>query len=921
MVDLAATVFRDFDTDGVPSSGKHQPRKSKIREWGAWLEGFISAFVTNGGLIFDTRASLFADLAHGANAQAWVISDANVAYNGIYRKIGASGSGSWTRVADLPYSFIRLNDGGAGTANAIVATSSIPLPGASSAALMVMNVFEANTGPVTIAANGGPAKALKTNSGVDLAAGYLAAGMMVCFVDDGTSFRLLSDVASTAIQAVAVAAAAAALASQQSAAGSVAVAVAAASAASNSVAALGFAFSTATADSDPGNGVFRFNNADPALTTMLFVDNVDFAGNPVSVEVDTWDDSTNPVRGALVIRSKTDATVRHSFHVTGAVTAGAGYRKVPVSYVGGSGLLSNGGPAWIGFSRSGNKGNDGVVASIIPGTGIAVDNTDPAHPIISATGGAGGLPGYVKVADYGTGYAALAAAWAVSKKIICTAGETYDFGTGSALTSSGVDVHIIAPQSKFRLTGTDNIMRLEGGWESIQTVSAVTATTATVSDGTQFAVGNVVKIVDDTALWHFTYDSNNGEFAVIESIAANVLTFTQPLLYTYAIGSNCRLGRIKRARLQLDLGEVYVDGGTADTTTGGVLRIEAFANAHVKIAASRYCERAVVEEISCIGSHITVNLDTSPIAADGYGILATSSEHGRYFGTFGRVRHSVVFIANNNFGTGLTPYGHSAYGVAQVNVYGSGEQAFDFHHGTYKCGYVNSVASKCGKGVSFRGIENYVKDSIIDQCGIPVIVFSQYGSAVSKTNKSRMQNCRVTMTGPASSGAVPFVQASAGGGDFEIDGGLWEYVGGVTTRLFEMQDGGLTLRGGARFVISGGTLNTQAIITEAGATHVTIDDVSFDWTGVAFSSTFQFYNDAVAVTPLLTVRNLRFKGNAAAGIDTAFTGALHASATFGYMHLPNVATLSSAVANASFKPYLVGPAWFATNTWYIPTAS
>lgn len=212
MVDLASTIFRDFETDGVPGSGTHKPRKSKIREWGAYLEGFITAFTSNGGLIFDTRASLFISLAYPPNSQAWVISDPTIGYNGIYRKIGASGSGSWTRVADLPYSFIRLIDAGAGTANAIVATSSIPLPGAASAALLVMNASKANTGPVTVAVNGAAAKPLKTSSGNDLASGYLAAGMLVAMLDSGASFRLLSDVASASIVAAAEAAAADAIA-------------------------------------------------------------------------------------------------------------------------------------------------------------------------------------------------------------------------------------------------------------------------------------------------------------------------------------------------------------------------------------------------------------------------------------------------------------------------------------------------------------------------------------------------------------------------------------------------------------------------------------------------------------------------------------------------------------------------------------
>lgn len=206
MAQTAATIYRDFVTDGVPSSGPHKVRKSDARTWGAWVEGIISAFTANGGLIYDTQANLFADLSQVANRSAWVVGDPIAGSNGIYRKLGASGSGSWVRVADLPYSFIRLSHAG-GTANAIAATSSIPLPGASSAALLVMNVIEANTGPVTIAANGAAAKSLKTSSGNDLAAGYLTAGMMVAFVDVGSSFRLLSDVASAAIQAAAEAAA------------------------------------------------------------------------------------------------------------------------------------------------------------------------------------------------------------------------------------------------------------------------------------------------------------------------------------------------------------------------------------------------------------------------------------------------------------------------------------------------------------------------------------------------------------------------------------------------------------------------------------------------------------------------------------------------------------------------------------------
>jgi hypothetical protein len=197
----AATVFRDYETDGVPASGSHKVKKSDVRQLLGEYESTINAFLSNGGLIYSSKAAMDADLAHGANSSAWVIGDATVANNGIYRKIGASGVGSWTRVADLPFSFIIASDAGAGTPNAIQATTSIPV---SASALIWMNVFEANTSsPVTVSFNGGSALTIKTNSGNNVTAGGLAAGMIVMGIVSGSTFRLVSDQASAAIVAAA----------------------------------------------------------------------------------------------------------------------------------------------------------------------------------------------------------------------------------------------------------------------------------------------------------------------------------------------------------------------------------------------------------------------------------------------------------------------------------------------------------------------------------------------------------------------------------------------------------------------------------------------------------------------------------------------------------------------------------------------
>lgn len=209
MPQSAETIFRDFTTDGIPASGRHEPRKVDIREWGTALEAFRDAGLSSGSsAIYDTRANLEANLVWVANTLAWVISDPTAANNGIYRKIGSSGSGSWSRVADLPYSFIRASDVGDGTPNAIQATSSLPIP-ADATALIAVNIFEDNTGsPVTVSFNGGAPLTIKTSSGNDVSAGGLTAGMVVAGYVSGSTFRLLTDQASAAIVAAAEAAAA-----------------------------------------------------------------------------------------------------------------------------------------------------------------------------------------------------------------------------------------------------------------------------------------------------------------------------------------------------------------------------------------------------------------------------------------------------------------------------------------------------------------------------------------------------------------------------------------------------------------------------------------------------------------------------------------------------------------------------------------
>lgn len=210
----AANVFRDFVTDGVPSSGANQPTKPDIREWGASIEGVITGFLNAGGFIFDTKATIDASLAYAANTQAWVVSDAAAANNGVYRKSGGSGSGSWAKVAELPYPYVVASDVGAGTPSAIIATTNIPV---SSSLVVYLPVFDAYTGTsVTVAFNGGSALTIKSNileNVQELVSGQVLAGIV-----RGSNFVLISDPNSAVNRDAAAASAAAALASQNAAA-------------------------------------------------------------------------------------------------------------------------------------------------------------------------------------------------------------------------------------------------------------------------------------------------------------------------------------------------------------------------------------------------------------------------------------------------------------------------------------------------------------------------------------------------------------------------------------------------------------------------------------------------------------------------------------------------------------------------------
>ncbi|PWJ80652.1 parallel beta helix pectate lyase-like protein [Pseudaminobacter salicylatoxidans] len=194
MAQTADTVFRDFVTDGVPASGAWQPKKVEVRELLTGYEAVINASLSSGSsLAFASKATLDASLQFPSATMAWVITDGVATNNGIYRKTGAAGAGAWTKLADLPYSFIRASNIGSGASDAIRATSSIPVPSADGVALIAVNVTVENTGPTTISFNGDTPLTIVTPDRTPLQAGDLTADMLIAGYRVGSEFRLITD--------------------------------------------------------------------------------------------------------------------------------------------------------------------------------------------------------------------------------------------------------------------------------------------------------------------------------------------------------------------------------------------------------------------------------------------------------------------------------------------------------------------------------------------------------------------------------------------------------------------------------------------------------------------------------------------------------------------------------------------------------
>lgn len=183
--DETVTTLLGLNTvDGSP-----QTRKIAIEKVAAQIE-------TLRGPKYATRAELYADLAWASGSEGRVYGDATTAYIGVYKKTGVAGSGSWTRIGDLPEGDVAALEAYAdisvaaarglthvltigGTANAITATSDRGNWTNVVGRMVRFAATATNTSTsVTIAVDGQTALAIKTLTGGNPPVGGIVAGQV-----------------------------------------------------------------------------------------------------------------------------------------------------------------------------------------------------------------------------------------------------------------------------------------------------------------------------------------------------------------------------------------------------------------------------------------------------------------------------------------------------------------------------------------------------------------------------------------------------------------------------------------------------------------------------------------------------------------------------------------------------------------------
>lgn len=144
-----------------------------------------------------------------------------------------------------------------------------------------------------------------------------------------------------------------------------------------------YAYSTNLENTEPASGQFKFNEVLLSEVTSLRIRETDAAGKNLGNYINSWDDSTNTVRGHLLFVKENNAEVMAVFRITGALTDNGTWDSIPIAWVSGSSGFTNGDTFRILFVRAGDKGEQGASGKEGPAGSAA--NNDWKNSVRAAT--------------------------------------------------------------------------------------------------------------------------------------------------------------------------------------------------------------------------------------------------------------------------------------------------------------------------------------------------------------------------------------------------------------------------------------------------------------------------------------------------------------------------------------------------------
>jgi len=278
-------------------------------------------------------------------------------------------------------------------------------------------------------------------------------------------------------------------------------------------------FDSDTSMADPGTGEFRFNHATVSSVTAIAIDDLSSdTGNPdLSNYLLTWDDSSNTVKGQLIIRKLGTPATFAVFNIT-ALTDNVGWTQFTVSHVASNGTWSAADQASFQFARAGDAGNmsgpgtsvDSEIALFNGTSGNTLKRATTTGLLKASSGvlaqAVAGTDYYnpggtdVAIADGGTGASTAAAAFSNLKQDatetatgvveLATDAETQ---TGTDTTRAITPANLTAKEAtaaQYRANTADRILTTDQVWSAAGLVSLTDGATITpdFSTGINFTV-------------------------------------------------------------------------------------------------------------------------------------------------------------------------------------------------------------------------------------------------------------------------------------------------------------------------------------------------------------------------------------------------------------------------------------------------